>query len=348
MDEIPRILVAEDEKIIAKDISQTLKKFGYDVLDSATTAEKVINQAKKFQPDLILMDILLDGETTGIDAAKILQKDMDIPIIYLTALADENTISKAKETEPYGYILKPFDQKTLRTTVEMALYKHQLNSKLKKRTLELEEEKEKSDNLLLNIFPSEIAQELKEKGIIEPREYKLVTLLFTDFQGFTKLASQMTPGRLLQELNEIFNTFDLIIQKYSLEKLKTIGDSYMVGGGFPQVSEDHAVKIINAAFDMLDYLQKRNAASQFKWQMRLGAHSGNVVAGVVGKYKYTYDVWGETVNIASRLERYSLPGKINVSGQTYELIKNHFTCKSMGHLQVSDKVIETYFVIDRK
>lgn len=347
MQEIPRILVAEDERIVAKDISQTLKKFGYDVMDSANSAEKVISQAKEFEPDLILMDILLDGEATGIDAAKILQKEMEIPIVYLTALADENTLNKAKETEPYGYILKPFDEKTLRTTVEMALYKHQLNIKLKKRTLELEEEKVKSDNLLLNIFPNEVAQELKEKGMVAPREYKLVTLLFTDFQGFTKLASQMTPGRLLQELNDIFNRFDIIIEKYGLEKLKTIGDSYMVGGGFPQESDDHAIKIVNAAFDMLDYLERRNAASQFKWKMRLGAHSGNVVAGVVGKNKYTYDVWGETVNIASRLERYSLPGKINISGQTYDLIKDHFTCKNMGHLQVSNKIIETYFVMQR-
>jgi adenylate cyclase len=348
MDFTPKILIAEDEKIIAKDISQTLIKFGYDVCDSATTVEKIIKKAREIKPDLILMDILLDGEKTGIDAASIIQNEMDIPVIYLTALADEDTINRAKQTEPYGYILKPFDEKTLRSSVEMALYKHQLNMKLKKRTAELEEEKVKTDNLLHNIFPNEVVNELKEKGFIEPREYKLVTLLFTDFQGFTKLASQMSANSLVEELNDIFNNFDLIVGKYGIEKLKTIGDSYMVGAGFPKKTDDHGVRIINAAFEMLEYLNKRNATTKYKWEMRIGAHSGNVVAGVVGKRKYSYDVWGETVNIANRLERNSVPGKINISGQTYELVKNYFECKLIGQVHVSDKTINNYFVLGRK
>jgi class 3 adenylate cyclase len=348
MEGAPNILVAEDEKIIAKDICQTLARFGYNVCDSATSVEKIIAKAKEVKPDLVLMDILLNGEKTGIDAASIVQGEMDIPVIYLTALADEDTINRAKKTEPYGYILKPFDEKTLRSSVEMALYKHQLNMKLKKRTLELEEEKVKSDNLLHNIFPNEVVNELKTKGIIEPKEYKLVTLLFTDFQGFTRLASQMSANSLVEELNDIFNNFDLIVEKNGVEKLKTIGDSYMLGAGFPNETKDHAVKIINTAFEMLDYLTKRNAATKYKWEMRIGAHSGNVVAGVVGKRKYSYDVWGETVNIANRLESNSLPGKISISGQTYELVKNYFECKLMGHVKVSDKIVDNYFVMKRR
>jgi adenylate cyclase len=348
MDGAPVILVAEDEKIIAKDICQTLARFGYDVCDSATSVEKIIEKAKELKPDLILMDIMLDGEKTGIDAALIVQSEMDIPVIYLTALADEDTINRAKRTEPYGYILKPFDEKTLRSSVEMALYKHQLNMKLKKRTLELEEEKVKTDGLLHNIFPNEVVNELKENGIIEPKEYKLVTLLFTDFQGFTRLASQMSANSLVEELNDIFNNFDLIVGKNGVEKLKTIGDSYMIGAGFPKETKDHAVRIINSAFEMLDYLIKRNASSKYKWEMRIGAHSGNVVAGVVGKKKYSYDVWGETVNIANRLERNSLPGKISISGQTYELVKNYFDCKIMGQIKVSDKIVDNYYVMNRR
>lgn len=344
-----RILIAEDEKIIAKDIEKTLKDQGYVIVGSTGKAEQVIKKAEELKPDLILMDIMLDGETTGIEAAGIIQQNYNIPVVYLTALADENTLHKAKLTEAYGYILKPFDDKTLRSTVEMALYKHKINLNLKQRTQELEEEKIKSDNLLHNIFPAEIAAELKEKGVIKPREYENVTLLFTDFQGFTKIAAQMPPSKLVFELNEIFKSFDRIIDKYDLEKLKTIGDSYMAGGGFPKKCDDHAIKIISAAIEMHEYINFRNENSKYKWNMRIGAHSGKVIAGVVGSNKFSYDVWGDTVNIANRMERYSEPGKINISATTYEFVKDHFICEFVNDVDISGNgKINMYHVIGKK
>lgn len=330
-----RILIAEDERIIAKDIEKTLKDLGYLIVGSTGKAEQVIKKAEELNPDLILMDIMLDGEQTGIEAADIIQQNYNIPVVYLTALADENTLHKAKLTEAYGYVLKPFDDKALRSSVEMALYKHKINLSLKQRTLELEAEKIKSDNLLHNIFPAEIAAELKEKGVIKPREYENVTLLFTDFQGFTKIAAQMAPNKLVFELNEIFKSFDSIIDKYELEKLKTIGDSYMAGGGFPRKCDDHAVKIVSAAIEMQEYINSRNKASKYKWNMRVGAHSGKVIAGVVGNNKFSYDVWGDTVNIANRMERYSEAGKINISSATYQFVKDHFECEYVNNVDIS-------------
>ena len=231
MKEDVSILIAEDEKIIAKDIMLTLGNLGYKVLGAVDSASSVIKKTEELKPSLILMDIMLYGELTGVDAAKIIQQKYDIPVVYLTALADENTLQKAKTSGAFGYILKPFDEKALRSAIEMALYKHKINVQLKQRTIELEEEKLKSEKLLNNILPAVIVEELKEKGTITPREYKSVTLLFTDFQSFTKIAAQMHPDKLVQELNDIFKNFDAIIDKYNLEKLKTIGVDYAQGYG---------------------------------------------------------------------------------------------------------------------
>jgi class 3 adenylate cyclase/CheY-like chemotaxis protein len=339
------ILIAEDENIIAKDIARSVKKLGYHVLDFARTGDDAVKKAMELKPDLILMDIMLDGKTNGIEAAQKLKSSLDIPVIYLTALADEETLNRAKITEPFGYILKPFDEKTLHSSIEMALYKHQINFKLKEKTFELEEEKKRSDKLLNNILPGEIIQELKEKGIITPREYKLVTLLFTDFQGFTSLSAKMSPNKLVDELNDIFKSFDAIVSKHGLEKLKTIGDSYMAACGLPKENSDHALKVILAAIEMRDYLCERNKTTDHQWKMRIGIHSGSVIAGVIGKNKFAYDVWGDTVNIASKMEKHSKPGEINITGNTLNLIKDYFEYEYHDNLELSDdNFIDMYFI----
>ena len=349
MKQSARILIAEDEGIIARDLASTLKLIGYDVVGFARDGRKILSEAQKCTPDLILMDIMLDGGTSGIEAADEVREHLDIPVIFLTALADDETLKKAKVTEPFGYLIKPFDARMLYSSIEMALYKHQVNKKLREKTRELEEEKLKSELLLQNILPAEIIKEFKEKGVIEPREFKSATLLFTDFQGFTALCAQMHPRELVTELNDIFFNFDLIIDKYGLEKFKTIGDSYMVGGGIPTETDDHALKTLQAAIDMQEYMTARNKTSRHKWEMRAGIHTGNVVAGVVGKNKYTYDVWGDTVNIASLMERYSLPGQINITYATYELVKDFYECNYQGKVNVAGKgLINRYFVKFRK
>jgi class 3 adenylate cyclase len=345
----PSILIAEDESVIAIDLAKTLEKLSYNVVGSSRNGKDVIKKAGELTPDLILMDILLDGKINGIQAAEEIMNAYDIPVIYLTAYADPATLEKAKLTEPFGYILKPFDERTLHTSIEMALYKHEINKKLKERTKELKAEKEKSELLLQNILPIPIIMELKERGIIEPRTYESVSILFTDFEGFSQLTTSMPPGELVAELNEIFKNFDLIIRKYGLEKLKTIGDSYMIGGGFPIESKDHAVNIIQAAIDMFEIVKGKNSNSKYEWKMRAGVHTGNIVAGVVGKIKYSYDVWGNTVNLASKMERLSMPGKINITAATYNLIKDEFDCEFRGNADIpGNELIGMYFVTDYK
>src|ERR1035438_419704 len=282
MEKSPRILIAEDESVIAIDLAKTLEKLSYKVIGSSRNGKDVIKKAGELKPDLILMDILLDGKITGIQAAEEFMNIYDVPVIYLTAYADPATLEKAKLTEPFGYILKPFDERTLHTSIEMALYKHEINKKLKERTEELKAEQEKSELLLQNILPIPIIKELKERGIIEPRGYDSVSLLFTDFEGFTQLTTSMSPGELVAELNEIFNNFDMIIHKYGLEKLKTIGDSYMIGSGFPIETKDHAVNIIKAAIDMLEIVRKKNLNSKYEWKMRVDRKSTRLNSSHLG------------------------------------------------------------------
>ncbi len=232
-------------------------------------------------------------------------------------------------------------------TVSIRKRNAELEQIVTERTKQLEQERNKADELLHNILPGELIKELKEKGNTTPREYKSISILFTDFTGFSKIAATLKPEKLVFELNDIFKVFDSIIEKHKLEKLKTIGDSYMIGGGFPVESEDHAYRIVKAAIEMQNFLMTRNKSSEISWQMRVGINSGQVIAGIVGKHKFTYDVWGNTVNIASALEGICQPGNITISEVTYNFIKQHFQCDYIGkihckgHGEISSYVVRS-------
>ena len=343
------IIVVEDENIISIDLRRTLNKLGYNVSLIVNSGEELLEKIEKVDVDLILMDILLAGEMSGIDAAAIIKEKYNIPVVYLTALTDEEILQKAMVTEPFGYLLKPFEERSLNSTLEMAFYKHNVDTKVRQKTKELEEEKIKTDELLHNILPAQIIDEWKLKGAIYPRNYSMVSILFTDFYDFAKQTVELTPEEILNELNEIFYEFDDIIVKYDLEKLKTIGDSYMIGGGIPNELPDHAVRIVNTAIEMKNFINKRNKSSRHKWKLRAGINSGPVIAGVVGSNKFTYDVWGDTVNIASRMSSCCVPNEINISGPTFELIKDHFECEYRGKLNAKGKgEIDMYFVKNKK
>lgn len=220
----------------------------------------------------------------------------------------------------------------------------QLENMVAERTAQLTLEKHKSDELLLNILPEGVAEELKNTGSAEAKQYNHVSVLFTDFVNFTGLSEQMTPKELVQEIHRNFTAFDAIIGKHGLEKIKTIGDAYMAVCGLPNEVNDHAERVINAAFEINAYMEQ--SGSTFK--IRMGIHSGAVVAGIVGVKKYAYDIWGDTVNTAARMEQNSESGKINISGATYELVKDKFTCEHRGRLPAKNKgEIDMYFVSQR-
>lgn len=209
-------------------------------------------------------------------------------------------------------------------------------------------ERGKSDRLLLNVLPSSIAQELQEKDRVRPCQYDCASVLFTDFVGFTKIAEQLSPEELVRELDYCFGRFDQIVADYDLEKIKTIGDSYMAVGGVPTANRTHAVDAVVAALEIRDFMEKlrkeRMEEGRVYWDVRLGINSGGLVAGVVGRQKFVYDVWGDTVNTASRLESSGVPNRVNISEATYEQVKDFIICEYRGKILAKNKgEIEMYF-----
>jgi class 3 adenylate cyclase len=251
----------------------------------------------------------------------------DLRIGYLLALQVSAAIRNAKHFEEMNLLLAEMNQ----------LYS------------QLHAERRKSEELLLNTLPRKIADELKQTGKVKPVYYQSASILFTDFKDFTKLAEQLTPEELVEELDYCFSSFDMIIEAHNLEKLKTIGDSYMCVGGIPTPNRTHAIDAVLAALQIQAFMgwrrQEKIQNNQPYWKIRIGIHSGPLLAGVIGKKKFTYDVWGDAVNIASRMESSSLPGASNISQSTFELVKDFFDCEYRGKIAVKNKGdVDMYFV----
>ena len=234
-------------------------------------------------------------------------------------------------------------------TASLRKQKRKLEQTVKERTAEVVKQKEKSEELLLNILPSEVADELKEKGYTTAKSFDEVTVLFSDIKGFTSVAENMTAQELVREINTYFSAFDGVIQKYGLEKIKTIGDAYVAVGGLPEKNSATVQNVVEAAIAMQEEIgklkQERISANKPYFELRIGIHTGPVVAGVVGIKKFQYDIWGDTVNLAARMEQSGVPGKINISQHTYELVKEQFNCVHRGKIEAKNKgEIDMYFV----
>ena len=221
------------------------------------------------------------------------------------------------------------------------------NNKIQAQNIQIQEEQRKSDGLLLNILPKEIADELKTSGQATPRLYESATVLFSDFVNFTKLSATLTPKELIDELNECFLAFDEISERHGLEKIKTIGDAYMCAGGLPVPNETHAADAVRAGLEMSAWLiaRKHERADAHLTEMRIGIHTGPVMAGVIGKNKFAYDIWGDAVNLAARLEEHGEPGQVNISGATKEAVKHLFHARHRGKKEVHNKgMVDMYFI----
>lgn len=249
--------------------------------------------------------------------------------------------------------VKLLSQKTLEQEKEkkkiLETQKEKLEEEVMLQTAELRKEKKKSDDLLLNILPSEVANELKENGSAEAKHFDEVTVMFTDFKGFTQISENLSPTELVSEIHDCFKAFDHIIEKHNIEKIKTIGDSYMCAGGLPVSNKTNANDIVNAAIEIQHFMeqhsQQRKSVGKEIFEIRIGIHTGPVVAGIVGVKKFAYDIWGDTVNIASRMESSGEVGKVNISGSTYKLVKDKFSCIYRGKIYAKNKgEIDMYFV----
>lgn len=220
---------------------------------------------------------------------------------------------------------------------------------LEKKNVSLSDEKQKSDNLLMNILPHDTAEELKRTGTAKSRSFNMVTVMFTDFRDFTATAEALHPEKLVNEIHDYFSVFDNVMSKYNIEKIKTIGDSYMCAGGLPEENSSNPVDVVMAALEIQEFMMQRKkekeSANELFFECRLGIHTGPVIAGIVGTKKFAYDIWGDTVNVASRMESSGQVAKVNISGSTYDLVKDHFNCSYRGKVAAKNKgEVDMYFV----
>lgn len=223
------------------------------------------------------------------------------------------------------------------------------NIELLEKNRQIEEEKNKSRKLLLNILPEETAVELMDKGKATTKEYASATVIFADFVGFTKTAELLDANELITQIDNYFIAFDQIMIRNRIEKIKTIGDAYMAAGGLPGKNESHSLDAVQAALEMLEYAEGIKKEYKHPFDLRIGIHTGPLVAGVVGNHKFQFDIWGDTVNVAARMEQNSIAGRINISGSTYELIQDQFFCEHRGKINAKNKgAIDMYFIKDRK
>ncbi len=245
-------------------------------------------------------------------------------------------------------------------SLEKEILLNQFTRQLEEKNQELEavnkalfEEKKKVDQLLLNILPAKVASELKNTGIVETIRYELVSVLFSDFVGFTSIAARMEPPILIEELDYYFSKFDEIAHRNKMEKIKTIGDAYMAAGGLPEKNSSNPVDAILSSLEMMQFVTREKEIRIEKslpyFEMRIGVHSGSVMAGIIGKSKFAYDIWGDSVNTASRMESYGMPSQINTTKETVEFTKDFFDFEFRGHYEVKNKgVLEMYNVIGIK
>ena len=313
------------------------------------TQQKLLAEKK----DQEILAIKQQEELTRMDAQRIQvekeKSEQQVELLQQNEAISQLEIERQQTFQQFAYGLGALLGLLLIMMLSGFVYYRKASLRLASKNKEIELEQEKSEKLLLNILPRETAQELKMTGSATPKLYKKVTVLFTDFSEFTKISESMSPEELISELNECFKGFDRIIAKYNLEKIKTMGDGYLCAGGLPITNETNPMDAIYAAVEMQNFMQQRISEKQKSnlpyWNMRVGIHTGGVIAGVVGTQKFAYDIWGDTVNTASRMESGCDNGKINISEKTYQLVKDKFDCSYRGEIEIKHgNKLGMYFV----
>jgi class 3 adenylate cyclase len=301
--------------------------------------------------DLLLLDIAMP-EMDGFEVLRRLKADdrlRHLPVIMISGVDQTESVIRCIEMGAEDFMPKPFNPVLLRARIEASLEKKRLRDQEQAHLLRLQAEQQKSESLLLNILPQPIAERLKtgESTIVDA--FPDVTVLFADLADFTQFTSLFRPSEVVEYLNEIFSEFDRLADQHQVEKIKTIGDAYMLVGGLPTHRPDHAEAVANLALAMRDVLDRVGRERSPSLQIRIGISSGPVIAGIIGTRKFTYDLWGDTVNIASRMEAYGQPGQIQVAPSTYERLKDSFEFRPRGLLEIKGKgAMPGYFLVGKK
>ena len=349
-----QVLLVDDSRMMRAVLKKALGEIGFRNVVEAVDGGDAVAKMLAAPFDLVLLDMEMPV-MTGLEvlAAMNLAPDLKgLPVIVISGADQIDMAVQCIEAGAEDYLTKPPNLTLLRARVSTSLEKKRLRDLERLRLLQLqaekelvEREREKSERLLLNILPSAIAGRLKggEKSIANGHE--IVSVMFADLCGFTALSRKTTPADLVSMLNGIFTAFDLIVEKHGVEKIKTIGDCYMLVGGIPLHRGDHAAAVAECALEMLDALAALNRETGTELQMRVGIHTGPVVAGVIGKIKFTYDLWGDTVNVASRMESSGQPGRVHISEQTEAQLRGRFPLEDRGFVECKGLgPVKTFFL----
>jgi class 3 adenylate cyclase len=326
-----RILLIEDEPANIQALSEILKGQGYQ-LNIATNGQQALDLLARIRPDLVLLDVMMPG-MDGFETCEKIKANSDwreIPIIFLTARTETRDIVRGFEMGAVDYVAKPFNAHELLARVRTHLTIDRLN--------------QENTRLLLNVLPAPIAEKLKKQhGLIADR-FDDVSVLFADIADFTPLCTRLSPTELVEMLNRVFSGFDELAGRHGLEKIKTIGDAYMVAGGLPQPRPDHLDAMATLALEMQESIRK--TGREFGGlSLRIGLHAGSVVAGVIGTRKFIYDVWGDTVNTASRLESHGAPGRVQVTEVVFQRLQSRFEFEPRGVIELKGRgPMNTYYL----
>ncbi len=340
------VLLVDDQEMIGEAVRRMLASEQDIIFHYCNDPAQAINKALEVQPTVIVQDLVMP-EIDGLQLLRFFRANSvtrDIPMIMLSSKEEPELKAQAFSLGANDYLVKLPSAIELiaRIRYHSKAYMNLLERNLAYKTMQdclakLEIEQKKSQELLLNILPEAIAERLKkEQGIIAD-EFAAVSVMFADIVGFTQLSSLISPKELVHLLNDIFSKFDQLAEKHGLEKIKTIGDSYMVVGGLPNPRSDHADAIAEMALDMQEAIRDYRENLGISLSIRIGIHSGPVVAGIIGKKKFIYDLWGDTVNTASRMESHGLPDNIQISEATYLLIEDQYQFKKRGSINVKGK-----------
>jgi class 3 adenylate cyclase/CheY-like chemotaxis protein len=362
------ILIVDDNLNNLTLLKRILSRSGYKV-QLATSGQLAIDSVELTQPDLILLDIMMP-DMDGYEVCTRLKandRTRGIPIIFLSALVEVADKVKAFNVGGVDYITKPFEPVEVVARVENQLRLRELELQLRDKNMMLHREiafreqaevemrlllettkfqKEQIEELLLNILPKPIADRLQEGQSLIADSFLDVSVLFADLVGFTHFAAHKSAAETVKVLNHIFSQFDQLSLQHGLEKIKTIGDAYMVVGGLPEPKANHAEAIARMALDMQAAVAKFNVKNNQSFSLRIGINIGSVVAGVIGLTKFSYDLWGDTVNVAHRMESNGIPGEIQVTEAVYERLKDKFVFKMRGAIEVKGKgKMVTYLLV---
>jgi adenylate cyclase len=348
--ETGRILVVDDNASNRDLLFRRLSHDGHQVT-RAESGRRALEILAVEEFDLILLDLLMP-ELNGFQVLERLKADQrlhDIPVIMISGLQETDSVIRCIEAGAEDYLSKPFNPVLLRARISACLERKRWRDRERRYLERIELEREKYETLLRNILPGQIVTRLNDGEVVIADRVEEATILFADLVGFTKVASQVTPAVLVDNLNRIFSAFDDLCRQFQIEKIKTIGDAYMAAAGVPLARADHAEVMADFALAMLGALERVNAAAEVPFQMRIGIHTGPVVAGVIGSHRFLYDIWGDTVNLASRLESHSLPGRIHVSPQTSQMLAGHYDLEARGLINLRGiGKLRTSFLTGRK